>query len=210
MSDTSGGTVTGKPTTEVSEGTTITLTATANPGKWVRWNVEGIDPPATYADEIANTLTFIMPDNDVTVTPFVDYQPNPVGEVNVDGVIWAMTNISASGVFSDDPQALGLSLSSLSQPTISCPEGWDIPSNAQWTALDSHVIWTTRTVSLREGSVGDKSIILASNGVGNAHAYRWEYLTTTATARAWTGNISIVAFDNTSWGLQVRCIRLAN
>ncbi len=146
VDEASGGTVTGKPTTEVSEGTTITLTATANPGKWVRWSVEGIDPPATYADEIANTLTFIMPDNHVTITPFVDYVPNPVGEVKVDDVFWAATNTASATSFTSNISTNGVLVATNAEGV--CPPGWRLPTGTEWTALGSDT-WSGSTLTLR-------------------------------------------------------------
>ncbi len=72
-----------------------------------------------------------MPAGNVTLKPFVDYVPNPVGEVNVNGVIWAKTNVLSTTEFAADDTTQGATQSTFT----GCPTGWRLPTKAEFAAL---------------------------------------------------------------------------
>ncbi len=118
---------------DITVGQQVSLTATPSTGKFVLWTVEGIE--LTQAERIASSLVFTMPGNPVTISSaFVSYVPNPVGEVNVNGVIWAKTNVLSAGVFADSETTYGQQVRD-NAAAVSCPTGWNAPSQANWTAL---------------------------------------------------------------------------
>ncbi len=90
----------GKPATDITNGTEVTLTATPNEDyEFVEWSITGIEP----ADLTENPLTFAMPEGDVTVEAvFGD------GGVEINDVVWAECNVGFPKAFAETPQTLGL------------------------------------------------------------------------------------------------------
>jgi len=116
-----------------SQGTTITLTATPDYGyKFVEWQV--VSGGVTFTTTTTNTVTFTMPDNDVTILAIFEEIPptNHSITVNAQG--------NGTAVASEVSASLGIAITLTATPD----SGYDF---AEWQVVSGGVILSSTTSS---------------------------------------------------------------
>ncbi len=191
---------------DITVGQQVSLTATPSTGKFVLWTVEGLE--LTQAERMDPSLVFTMPGNPVTITSaFVSYVPNPVGEVNVNGVIWAMSNTASITTFAATTKTIGNLVAG--NGAGNCPTGWSLPTVANMQALALEKNGNVMTGQGLEFVTMNSSEVYASADtiVGS----NWIYSTKVATTPGlwFASSINFVPRSDSSLRKQSRCIRYA-
>ncbi len=86
-------------------GSSVTITATPNSGyEFIRWALTGASPVDLYAE----TTTFKMLEENVTVTAEFREEVDVTNGVLINGVKWAAFNVDKPGSFAETPESYGM------------------------------------------------------------------------------------------------------
>lgn len=101
------------------------------------------------------------------------YIPSPSGEVEVGGLVWARNNVAERGEFATSPYLYDRLSSGVRQHQYSwdrvteydyCPEGWRLPTLAEYKALYAASTYEFKTITGPEGNVNGGEFTIEATG----------------------------------------------